>query len=203
MKPCEREPLALPAGRQELLISPGAAFVVDGVQLTGPLGAELPSAATTPVRRARGGPITASCGVPPSQVSRVLVVPESINPGWTAHDRRRRTLTPVHRQRLAAGLGGAGGDVGNHHADRSRPTRCLPGRYRRRARAAAGAGAAGAGACATPAAARRPGAAVAAGPGRDGAALLVVGAVISGVVGVVVIGAALGVRYLLRGRPRR
>ncbi len=30
---CRSEPITLPAGQQELLISPGAAFVVDGVQL--------------------------------------------------------------------------------------------------------------------------------------------------------------------------
>ena len=39
-----------PPGQQELLISPGAAFVVDGVQLVGPLGRQLPSAATNPVQ---------------------------------------------------------------------------------------------------------------------------------------------------------
>ena len=32
------EPIALPAGQQELLISPGAAFIVDGARLTGPHG---------------------------------------------------------------------------------------------------------------------------------------------------------------------
>ena len=30
-KPCRSEPITLPAGQQELLVSPGAAFVVDGV----------------------------------------------------------------------------------------------------------------------------------------------------------------------------
>ncbi len=33
-QPCEPGPIALPAGQQELLISPGAAFVVDGAQLS-------------------------------------------------------------------------------------------------------------------------------------------------------------------------
>ena len=42
------EPIALPAGQQELLISPGAAFVVDGVQLAGPLASQLHTAATVP-----------------------------------------------------------------------------------------------------------------------------------------------------------
>ena len=31
---CDRDPIALPAGQQELLISPGDAFVVDGAQLS-------------------------------------------------------------------------------------------------------------------------------------------------------------------------
>ena len=35
-RPCRPDPIALPSGQQELLISPGAAFVVDGVQLVGP-----------------------------------------------------------------------------------------------------------------------------------------------------------------------
>ena len=69
-KPCRPEPIALPAGQQELLISPGAAFVVDGVQLAGPLGRQLPSAATVPVQHGRrGAPTTAR---------------------WTSRRRRRR-----------------------------------------------------------------------------------------------------------------
>ena len=43
-RPCRPAPIALPAGQQELLISPGAAFVVDGVQLVGPLGRQLRTA---------------------------------------------------------------------------------------------------------------------------------------------------------------
>ena len=35
---CQAAPIALPAGQQELLISPGAAFVVDGVQLERTVG---------------------------------------------------------------------------------------------------------------------------------------------------------------------
>src|SRR5262249_40068828 len=41
--PCERDPIALPAGQQELLISPGAQFVVDGAELTTPGVTESPS----------------------------------------------------------------------------------------------------------------------------------------------------------------
>ncbi len=46
-KPCQAGPIKLPAGQQELVISPGPAFVVDGVQLASPLAAELRGAATT------------------------------------------------------------------------------------------------------------------------------------------------------------
>ena len=31
-RPCRAEPISLPAGQQELVISPGPAFVADGVQ---------------------------------------------------------------------------------------------------------------------------------------------------------------------------
>ena len=52
-KPCRSEPITLPAGQQELLISPGAAFVVDGVQLAGPLASQLHTAATVPATNGR------------------------------------------------------------------------------------------------------------------------------------------------------
>jgi len=47
-RPCDPSPLALPAGTQELLISPGPAFVADGVTLDGPLAARLTTAPATP-----------------------------------------------------------------------------------------------------------------------------------------------------------
>ena len=43
---CDPAPIGLPAGEQELLISPGEAFIADGAQLTGPLARELTTAAT-------------------------------------------------------------------------------------------------------------------------------------------------------------
>ena len=46
-RPCDPTPIALPAGPQELLISPGPAFVVDGAELDGPLAAEIRTAPTT------------------------------------------------------------------------------------------------------------------------------------------------------------
>jgi arabinofuranan 3-O-arabinosyltransferase len=83
-KPCRSEPITLPAGQQELLISPGAPFVVDGVQLAGPLASQLHTAATVPAATGDWSADHRELDVPPSASSRVLVVPESINPGWTA-----------------------------------------------------------------------------------------------------------------------
>ena len=172
-----------------------------------------------PARRAVGPPISKRCngsrhrpehGVPTiarwtsphRQASRVLVVPESVNPGWTARTGDGTRLTPGHRQRLAAGLGRA-------RRARRAPSHCTfasnavyRAGHRGRPGAAADAGAAGVGARASPAAARRPGTAVAAGSvSPRGLGVLAVGVVVAGVAGVVVVGAAIGVRYVLRNRP--
>ncbi len=66
-RPCQAAPIALPAGQQELLISPGAAFVVDGVQLVGPLGRNCPAPQRIPSKSGHGRPITARSDVPASQ----------------------------------------------------------------------------------------------------------------------------------------
>ncbi|MFB0852661.1 alpha-(1-_3)-arabinofuranosyltransferase family protein, partial [Mycobacterium avium subsp. paratuberculosis] len=92
--PCERDPIALPAGQQELLISPGAQFVVDGAELSTPAAAE----AAQPVRVAswRGwGPDRREIAAGPSNTSRILVIPESINPGWVARTGSGARLTPI------------------------------------------------------------------------------------------------------------
>jgi arabinofuranan 3-O-arabinosyltransferase len=94
-KPCRTDPIALPAGQQELLISPGAAFVVDGVQLAAPLANQLRTAATVPAVTGAWAADHRELDVPPSRSSRVLVVPESINPGWTARAANGTALNPV------------------------------------------------------------------------------------------------------------
>ncbi len=93
--PCQTQPVALPAGQQELVVSPGAAFVVDGIQLAGPLAQQLRSATAVPVHTGAWGSDRRDVDVPPSTASRVLVVPESINPGWIAHAADGSRLTPV------------------------------------------------------------------------------------------------------------
>ncbi|OBA70413.1 hypothetical protein A5641_13020 [Mycobacterium sp. 1554424.7] len=94
-QPCEREPIALPAGQQELLISPGAQFVVDGAQLSTPTAAEVTGAA--PVRADTGawGPSRREVRASASSAPRLLVIPESLNPGWVARTGAGARLTPV------------------------------------------------------------------------------------------------------------
>ncbi|GAY16426.1 alpha-(1-_3)-arabinofuranosyltransferase [Mycobacterium sp. shizuoka-1] len=92
---CDPTPIDLPAGRQELLISPGSAFVVDGAQLSGPQAGQIPTAPTTPAEVTTWGPDRREFTLARSPTARVLVVPESVNPGWVAHLPDGVTLTPV------------------------------------------------------------------------------------------------------------
>jgi arabinofuranan 3-O-arabinosyltransferase len=199
--PCRPAPIALPQGQQELLISPGAAFVVDGVQLAGPLGRDLATAATTPVQTGAWSSDHREVTVPPSQASRVLVVPESINPGWIARTADGAQLSPVTVNGWQQGWvvpAGTSGTItlsfGSNSVYRAGivgglallpilallalvPARRPPPQ-------------------ADPARPWQPGAVA------TGSAILVIGAVIAGVAGVVVMGAAIGVRHLLRNRTR-
>ncbi|MBI5336393.1 MAG: DUF3367 domain-containing protein [Mycolicibacterium rufum] len=83
-RPCRSEPITLPAGQQELVISPGSALIVDGVALTTPRDSEVrtatPQSVGTPLWRNDRREVD----VAPSDATRILVVPESINPGWSA-----------------------------------------------------------------------------------------------------------------------
>jgi len=92
---CDPAPIVLPAGTQELLISPGPAFIADGAQLSGALAADLTTASTTPATVSAWEPDRREIAVTRSPVTRVLVVPESVNPGWVAHSADGARLTPV------------------------------------------------------------------------------------------------------------
>ncbi len=94
-RPCQDLPINLPAGQQELLVSPGPTFVVDGVQLAAPLASRLPTAATTPAAVRHWNNDHRQVDVAASDAQRVLVVPESINPGWTARGPGGASLSPV------------------------------------------------------------------------------------------------------------
>ena len=73
----------------------GEAFIADGAQLDGPLATELTPAPTTAAEVTAWGPDRREFSVPRSPVARVLVVPESVNPGWLAHTADGAALTPV------------------------------------------------------------------------------------------------------------
>ncbi len=198
---CRSEPITLPAGQQELLISPGAAFVVDGVQLAGPLADQLRTAATAPVQTGEWSADHREVEVEPSQAARVLVVPESINPGWAARTGDGTALKPVTVNGWQQGWvlpPGTAGTITLTFASNALYRAGLVG-----------------GLALLPLLAllallpeRRPRAPdEPALPWRQGrvtasVAVLAAGALISGIAGVVVAAAALGVRYLLRGREK-
>jgi len=110
--PCDPTPIALPAGQQELLISPGSAFVVDGVQLDGPLAAKIATATTTPADVGQWGPDHREIRITRTPSTRVLVIPESVSPGWVAHTPDGATLTPVIVNGWQQGWVIPGGDQG-------------------------------------------------------------------------------------------
>ena len=199
--PCRSEPITLPAGQQELLISPGAAFVVDGVQLAGPLASQLHTAATVPAATREWAADNRQLDVPPSASSRVLVVPESINPGWTARLADNSALAPVTVNGWQQGWvlpAGASGPVTLSFASNTPYRAGLIGGLAllpllallaflpvRRPRAPD-----------EPALPWQPG------PVATSVAVIAAAAAISGIAGAVVGGAALGVRWLLRRREK-
>jgi arabinofuranan 3-O-arabinosyltransferase len=200
-RPCRAGPITLPAGQQELVISPGAAFVVDGVQLAGPLADQLRTAATAPAQTGAWSADHREVNVAPSQASRVMVVPESVNPGWTARAGDGSLLSPVTVNGWQQGWvlpPGTAGIVTLTFASNALYRAGLAGGLAllpvlallaflpvRRPRA--------------PEEPARPWQ-----PGRAAVsiAVLAAGAVISGVAGVVVVGAALALRNLLRRREK-
>ena len=175
-----------PPGEQELLISPGPAFVADGVQLAGPLAAD--SAQRANDSRARP---TQWQRRPPRgrrrrrrTRQRVLVVPESINPGWTAHAGGRHRADGRSRSTAGSRAGSLpAGHVGAGHAG-LRLEHALPDRALRRSGAAARCCCCSrccpSGATAQP---DEPASPWQPGPLGAGAAVLAVGFVVSGFVG--------------------
>jgi arabinofuranan 3-O-arabinosyltransferase len=196
-QPCQREPIALPAGKQELLISPGEGFVVDGAQLTTvPAGLVSPHSAAVQVDA--WGQDRREIRTEATQTARVLVVPESVNPGWQAHTADGTRLAPVVVNGWQQGWvlpAGTGGTITltfpSNHLYRAGlfwglallPLLALLALVRPRREVVD-----------EPARPWRPPRAVAA------VAVLGAGWLISGVVGVVVFGSLLAVRYALRAR---
>ncbi len=203
VEPCDHNPIALPTGQQEFLVSPGAQFVVDGAQLLTTGVAELPSTtsvSTSPATTGGWGPDHREVRAPASAVSRVLVIPESINPGWVARTGSGTRLTPVAVNGWQQGWvvpAGYPGTITLMFASNSLyraglsfglallPILTLLALWRtRRGRSDDPP--------ATPWS-----------PGRWAAvAVAAAGGLIAGVAGVVVVGAVLGLRYALRRRDR-
>ncbi|MGV0666229.1 alpha-(1-_3)-arabinofuranosyltransferase [Mycolicibacillus trivialis] len=94
-RPCDPSPIALPLGHQELLVSPGPAFVVDGARLTGSQDPPPAAVATETAETGHWGADRREVRLDPAQQDRVLVVPESVNPGWVAHTESGQPLTAV------------------------------------------------------------------------------------------------------------
>jgi arabinofuranan 3-O-arabinosyltransferase len=200
-QPCEPDPIALPAGQQELLISPGAQFVVDGARLSTPAADDLSTAPQAVAQTGAWGPSRREVRAPAAPTSRVLVIPESINPGWVARTSTGARLTPVAVNGWQQGWVVPAGDPGTitltfasnslYRAGLAIGLALLPllaalALWRTRRRGATDAPA-------------RPWA-----PGRWAAVpVLAAGAVVAGPVGVLAVGAALGLRYALRHRQRR
>ena len=93
--PCTSQPVSLPAGEQELSVNPGPAFSVDQVSLpvtdrsdVGTSRASVPADVTDWSDTHRGVAVDAV------DRDRILVVPESTNPGWQA-SLDGRELAPV------------------------------------------------------------------------------------------------------------
>ena len=198
-QPCQSEPIALPAGKQELLVSPGEGFVVDGAALVTARAAPAPPRVTT-AQTGAWGPDRREVRTDSSPNQRVLVVPESVNPGWVAHTADGSQLTAVVVNGWQQGWvlpAGTGGTI----------TLTFPsnGLYR------AGLGW---GLALLPLLALlalvRPRRAVVDEPARPwrlpptaaAVAVLAAGWLIAGIAGVVVFGTSLAVRYALRHRPR-
>lgn len=92
-RPCTPDPIALPAGEQELSVNPGSAFSVDQVSLP-VTGRSDVSAAPMPADVTDWSDTHRSVVVDAADRERILVVPESTNPGWQA-SLGGRELAPV------------------------------------------------------------------------------------------------------------
>jgi arabinofuranan 3-O-arabinosyltransferase len=200
-RPCRARPVTLPAGQQELLISPGAAFIVDGIQLTGPLADQSHLAATLPAQTGVWSADHREVDVAPSAASRVLVVPESINPGWIARTADGSRLTPVSVNGWQQGWVLPPGTTGP-------VTLTFPSNAPYRAGLISGLALLPVLALLAffpvrwPRPSDEPARVWQPGPVPSGVVVLAAGTVISGVAGAVVVGAAIGLRYLLRRREK-
>ncbi len=201
---CDPVPLNLRAGSQEVLISPGPAFIADGVQFTGPLEApmiQMSRAAITPAELVHWSPDHRELSIPRSPTTQVLVVPESTNPGWVAHSADGAELSGVIVNGWQQGWVVPAGEQGPI-------TLTFPANGPYRAGLAVGLALLPLLAILAWFPARRPQQFLPPARPRSSRALatgaaLLAGTAISGPAGLGVFGGALALHHLLRGRPQR
>ncbi|WP_019511742.1 MULTISPECIES: DUF3367 domain-containing protein [Mycobacteriaceae] len=93
--PCRIGGIALPKGQQEVVISAGETFVVDGIVLSTPRAAEVRPAQVVPADVGIWTADHRQVRVQPADRDRVIVIPESRNPGWVAHTEDGTSLRAI------------------------------------------------------------------------------------------------------------
>ncbi len=88
-------PATLPAGQSTVTVRPGPAFSVDTLALTPATGAATATDPTTPVRVLSWTAARRQVDIGGATGDRVLVVPESVNPGWIATGPDGHRLRPI------------------------------------------------------------------------------------------------------------
>lgn len=85
-RPCSPDPVTIGAGEQELSVNPGAAFTVEQVALAAADSSALTATTPAPARPAVSdwSATHRVVDVTTAAAQRVLIVPESTNPGWQA-----------------------------------------------------------------------------------------------------------------------
>ena len=91
---CDTDVVSLDAGRVDVDVAPGTAFIVSRLQLTVP-GADLPAVSPVELEKGRWSPALRELTVPAGDEDRLVVIPESTNVGWTARSTDGLDATPV------------------------------------------------------------------------------------------------------------
>lgn len=91
---CDAEAVGMDAGRVDVDVTPGTAFIVSRLRLTVP-GAEPPATSPTELQKGRWSAALRELTVPASDEDRLVVIPESTNVGWTARSADGLAATPI------------------------------------------------------------------------------------------------------------